>query len=32
MSNKRQKSQLELAFTYVGKGEALTDVRKGPNR
>lgn len=29
MSGKRQKNQLELAFTYVGKGEARTEVRKG---
>lgn len=29
MGGKRQKSQLELAFTYVGKGEARTEVRKG---
>lgn len=29
MGGKRQKNQLELAFTYVGKGEARTDVRKG---
>jgi RNA-directed DNA polymerase len=29
MSGKRQKNQLELAFTYVGKGEARTEIRKG---
>ena len=29
MNGKRQKNQLELAFTYVGKGEARTEVRKG---
>ena len=29
MGGKRQKNQLELAFTYVGRGEAPKDERKG---
>lgn len=29
MSEKRQKNQIELAFTYVPKGEALRDIEEG---
>src|SRR6266568_5735512 len=29
MDDKRQKNQLELAFTFEGKGEARTPARKG---
>lgn len=29
MGDKRQKNQLELAFAWVGRGEALSDGRKG---
>ena len=29
MGDKRQKNQLELAFAWVGRGEAPSDGRKG---